>query len=300
MSPERLAMPSRRLVLRSLAGLALGLPAARALSADGMRIASLDYGLASTLLSLGVTPVAVSTLADWDRWVVEPAMPSGVHDLGSTFEVNLEMLAMLKPDLILTTPYLDGLLHQLEGFAPVLRLSVYAPDGGPILPAAIAATRQLGAAIGRDREAGSFLERADAFFEDCHERIARHAAPPLALVSFMDARHARIYGAPGLYHNVLERIGVRNAWSEPSNYWGFQTIALEELVRVSDPDARLIAFEPVPGDVRAKLATSPIWQALPFARPGHFSVLPPALMFGMVNEAMRFADLVAHLLERDI
>ena len=292
-------MPSRRLVLRSLAGLALSLPAGRALSADDMRIASLDYGLASTLLSLGITPVAVSTLADWDKWVVEPAMPAHVHDLGSTFEVNLEMLAMLKPDLILTTPYLDGLLHQLEGFAPVLRLSVYAPDSGPILPAAIAATRQLGAAIGREREAERFLDRADAFFEDCRERIAGSAPPPLALVNFMDARHARIYGAPGLYDNVLERIGVRNAWSEPSNYWGFQTIALEELARVSDPDARLIAFEPMPGDVRAKLATSPIWQALPFARPGHFSVLPPALMFGMVNEAMRFAGLVADLLERD-
>ncbi len=292
-------MPSRRRVLRSLAGLALSLPAVRAYSADSMRIASLDYGLASTLLSLGLKPVAVSERADWGKWVVEPALPAEVRDLGSTFEVNLEMLAMLKPDLILITPYLDGLRQQLDGFGPVLRLSIFAEDSGPILPAAVAATRRLGAVVGRERQAEDFLRRSDAFFAACRERIARLSPPPLAFVNFMDARHARIYGAPGLFDNVLERIGVRNAWPEPSNFWGFQTIALEDLARVRDPEARLVAFEPIPGDVRPTLANSPLWRALPFARPGHFSVLPAALMFGMVNEAMRFAGLVTDMLERE-
>jgi iron complex transport system substrate-binding protein len=38
---------------------------------------------------------------------------------------------------------------------------------------------------------------------------------------------------------------------------------------------------------------------LAFARPGHLSILPPALMFGMVNEAMRFAGLLTDLLEKE-
>jgi iron complex transport system substrate-binding protein len=265
----------------------------------GPRVVSLDYGLASTLLSLGLPPVGISDLADWGKWVVEPVMPPSVADIGSAYEVDFEVLLQLKPDIILTTPYLDELLPRLQPIAKVLRLEVFTPDSGPILPAAMAATRRLAAELGRETEAELFLARSEAFFERCRKRLAAKAVPPVALVSFIDARHARIYSAPGLFHNALERIGVRNAWTRQSNYWGFETIGIEELSAITDRDARLIAFDPVPPDVLPKLADSPLWQSLPFSQPGHLSVVPPALMFGMVNEAMRFAGLVTDLLEQD-
>lgn len=265
--------------------------------ADSPKIVSLDYGLASTLLSLGIVPAAVASLADWGKWVIEPAMPESVIDLGSSWEVNLEILTALKPDLILTTPYLDASLPRLQGVGKVLRLETYRPDGGAILPSVIAATRRLAAEIGREAEAERFLAKADAFFDECRARLARRPRPPLALVNFMDARHVRIFGAPGLYDAVLTRIGLANAWMGAANYWGFEIVGIETLARITDPDALLIAFEPVPGDVLPKLARSPLWQALPFARPGHFAVLPGALLFGMVNEAMRFARLMTARLE---
>ncbi|MGR9146693.1 iron-siderophore ABC transporter substrate-binding protein (plasmid) [Rhizobium leguminosarum] len=265
----------------------------------GPRIVSLDYGLASTLSSFGLPPVGISDLADWDRWVVEPPMPKSVVDIGSSFEVNFEILVTLKPDIILTTPYLDELLPKLQSVAKVVRLEVFTPGIGSILPAAIAATRKLAGELGRENEAEQFLARADAFFERCGSRLAGKNLPPVALVNFMDARHVRIYSSPGLFHNVLERIGVRNAWTRESNYWGFETIGIEDLSKITDPDARLIAFDPVPPDVLPKLAQSPLWNRLAFARPGHLSILPPALMFGMVNEAMRFAGLLTDLLEKE-
>ena len=175
----------------------------------GQRIVSLDYGLASTLLSLGVQPVGISDLADWNKWVVEPEMPSSVVDIGSSHEVDLEVLIQLKPDIILTTPYLDQLLPRLQPIAKILRLEIFTPDGGPVLPAAISATRKLGSGLGREMEAEQFLTRSDAFFETCRARLAGRALPPVALGSFMDARHARIYSAPGLFHNALERISER-------------------------------------------------------------------------------------------
>ncbi|WP_163902335.1 ABC transporter substrate-binding protein [Rhizobium daejeonense] len=291
----------RRALLKMMAG-AAALPAQLATlpaRAEGVptKIVSLDYGLASTMLSLGVTPAAVASLADWDKWVVEPRMPAGVIDLGSSWEVNFEILTELKPDLILTTPYLDALLPKLEAVAPVLRLEIYTPEGGEILPATIAATRKLAAAIDRTGEGERYLVAADTFFAECRRRLEPLSPPPLALVNFMDARHARIYGAPGLFDNVLQKIGIENAWKEKSNYWGFQTIGIEELSRVTDRQARLIAFEPLPGDVLPKIDQSPLWRALPFARPGHFSIVPPALMFGMVNEAIRFASIITSELE---
>lgn len=287
---------SRRALLGALAATAT-FPTSRSFASTPQRIASLDYGLASTLLSLDVVPIAVGDLADWGKWVVEPTMPSSVINLGSSYEPNFELLLTMKPDLVLTTPYLDHALPQLQSLFNVLRLEVYKPDGGPILPAAMAATRNLGDAIGRSREAQAFLNETDRFFEDCRKRLATKQTAPVALVNFMDERHVRIYSSPGLYDNVLTRIGVRNAWTEPSNFWGYETLAIEDLSRISDPNALLIAFDPLPGDALPKLAESPLWQALPFSRPDQFTVLPPALMFGMVNEARRFATLLTDYLE---
>lgn len=288
---------SRRALLGMFASAALpGLPA----SAAAMpRIVSLDYGLASTLLSLGMVPVAISELADWSKWVMDPPMPKGVVDLGSSLELNFELLVALKPDLILTTPFLDDLLPRLGSIAKVLRFNIYSEDSGPMLPAVVDATRKLGAEVGRQTEAEVYLAMADATFENYRDRLARKAQPPVVLCDFLDARHARVFSRPGLFAAVLQRIGLTDAWPNEANYWGFQTIAIEALSVVTDPDTRLIAFDPIPEDVLPKLRQSPLWQALPFARPGHFHVLPPTLLFGMLNEALRFARLITELLETE-
>jgi iron complex transport system substrate-binding protein len=290
---------SRRTFLHYAAAASISVPTPLLAEVAGQRIVSLDYGLASTLLSLGLPPVGISELSDWKKWVVEPAMPPSVVDIGSSNEVDFEILLQLKPDIILTTPYLDELLPRLQPIAKVLRLEIFAPGSGPILASVIAATRRLATALGREHEGELFLAQSETFFDGCKRRLAARAMPPVVLVTFMDARHARVYSAPGLFHNALERIGLRNGWTQQSNYWGFETIGIEELASVTDPQARLIAFEPVPADVLSKLAESPLWQALPFSKPGHLSIVPPALMFGMVNEAMRFARLVTDLLDRD-
>lgn len=289
--------PSRRALLKWAAGSAL-LPFPAFAQMRPQRIACLDYGIASTLLSLGEAPAGVVSLDDWGRWVVEPKLPAGTLDLGSGWEVNIEALVMLKPDLILTTPYLDSLLSKVQAIAPVERLDIFSDSGGDILPKAIAATRQLARRIDKVAEAEAFLAGADQTFEAYRQRLEKRSPPPIALVNFMDSRHVRIYTKGGLYDNALARIGIKNAWQAPGNYWGFETIGIEQLAQIKDPAARLIAFDPVPADVLPKLAQSPLWNALPFARPGHFAVLPPALMFGMVNEALRFARLLtAHLEE---
>ncbi|MEH7880810.1 iron-siderophore ABC transporter substrate-binding protein [Rhizobium laguerreae] len=288
---------SRRFFLQ-FAGASL-IPAPLFAQSMGPRIVSLDYGLASTLLSLGLPPVGISDLADWDRWVVEPPMPKSVVDIGSSFEVNFEILVALKPDIILTTPYLDELLPKLQSVAKVVRLEFFTPGIGPILTAAIAATRKLAVELGRENEAEQFLARADVFFEQCRSRLVGKNLPPVALVNFMDARHARIYRVPDCSTMCSSASVSGMPGPEESNYWGFETIGIEDLSKVTDPDARLIAFDPVPPDVLPKLAQSPLWNRLAFARPGHLSILPPALMFGMVNEAMRFAGLLTDLLEKE-
>ena len=288
---------SRRDALIATAAMLAVPRSGRAASPMSGPIVSLDYGLASTLLALGVTPAAIVSLADWDKWVVEPKMPPGVVDLGTAMEINLEILASLKPALILTTPYLAALKSRLEPIAPVLELTIYA-EGGEALPRSIAATKALATAIGREPQAADFLARSDRFFDDCARRVQQLSPPQLALVNFVDQHHARIYAGAGLYQNVMTRIGLKNAWTGAGNFWGFETIGIEQLASL-DQSLRLIVFEPlIPPNILSGLGDSPLWTSLPFVKAGRISVLPGTLMFGMVKEAERFAYILLDHLEK--
>jgi len=266
-----------------------GAPAAPAPPAP--RIVCLDYGLATTTMALGVTPIGVAAAAAWSTWVVEPPLPEGVVDLGTDREINLELLSALQPDLILVTPYVQSLRSRLEEIAPVLNLTIYARNGDPLVRA-YEATRVLGERIGRSARAEAFLRSADAYFAACAKRIARADPGPVLLLNFMDARHARVYGAHSLYQTVLDRIGMRNAWTGPASYWGFDMTGLEQIAPAAQPGTTILVFEPVPADVEPTLAASPLWTRLPPIVAGDYAVLPGALMFGTVPAAMRFARLV--------
>jgi ABC-type Fe3+-hydroxamate transport system substrate-binding protein len=210
-------------------------------------------------------------------------------------EINFELLAALAPDLILTSPFVQDLEATLRRIAPIQRVSIFEKGSVPLSqPREV--TRVLGERLGRADEARSVLAGAERAFEGFRRRAQRLAPLPVLLVNFIDARHVRVYGGAGLYQNVLDRIGLVNAWTRDTNYWGYSTVGIEALA--TDRDLHLIAFEPVPPDAQPTLVRSPLWRNLPFVRAGHVSVLPSVLMFGAIPSAVRFARLLVEELER--
>jgi iron complex transport system substrate-binding protein len=260
----------------------------------GLRVASLDWALAETMIALGQKPIAIVAAGDWDRFVVEPPLPSGVVDLGLQQEINFELLASLKPDLILTSPFLQDADPILEKIGATLKLSIFEKGTKPLAqPKEL--MRILGERLARAEAARNFLGKAEETFESHRSRIASLRPLPVLLVNFIDARHVRVYGGAGLYQNVLDRIGVVNAWTAETNYWGYSTVGIEKLATTKN--LRLIAFEPIQPDARPTLERSPLWSRLPFVKAGQVSVLPSVLMFGAMPSALRFARLLVDHLE---
>lgn len=280
----------RRTLLGGLAGLGIGPVLA---AAGAPRIAVLDYGLAQTMLALDVPPVAIVEADDWLRWVGAPPLPAGVVDLGTDREMNLEVLAAVKPDLVLSTPYLEQLRPLIEPIARLVSLPIYTEARAP-LRLSIEAARRIGALTGRGAAAETLIATAEARFAALRARFAAARPRPLLLVNFVDARHVRVYGGASLYQDVLDRLGLANAWTGPTNDWGFATIGLEGLADF--PEARMIVFEPIGPDIRAVLAKGPLWSRLPFVKAGRVSVVPTVLMFGTLPSAMRFAEIVASVI----
>jgi len=260
------------------------------------RIAAIDWGLAETLLGIGFTPIAVGGLENYRRWVGEPVMPDSVQDLGLRTEPNLELLTQLKPDLILITPQFEAARPWLEKIAPVKSLAIYRPDSNPLLTAA-EVTRELGRLTGHEAEAERLISELDQHIAAVRAQLSGRTLPPFYLVSFIDDRHVRVFGDSSLFHSVLVRVGLRNAWTGEDNYWGFNQAGIEQLTET--PDAALIYFAPMPLNAERTLARSMLWQNMPFVRAQRVYAFPPAWQFGGLMSAEHFLRLLQEALPHD-
>ena len=254
------------------------------------RVVSFDDGLTETLVMLGRPPIATADRQDWSVWTVEPLLPDSVQNLGSAQELNTELLVSLKPDLILTTPYLDGLLSTLQRIATCERLAVYEPGGDTPVPRAEAVTRRLSALLGIPEQGETLIAATREQFAADKARLSQLQPGPLLLVNFLDDRHVRVYGAKSLWQDVLDRIGLTNAWTGATTYWGFATVGIEQLAAVRD--ATLVVFAPIPADTWPTLRRSSLWSNLPFVKAGRMVNLPAILMFGTLPAAGRFSRLL--------
>jgi len=266
------------------------LPPLRAIADTGMRVAVLDWALMETMLAIGCTPIGGVAVSDWNRSDMGPRLAPSVADLGLSPEINFELLASLGPDLIIMSPFVEQLQPALERIAPVWNLSVFERAATP-LEHQRELTRKIGGRLGRIGETDRYLAAAERTLNQCRAHILARPRPPVLLVNFVDARHVRVYGGNGLYQNVLDRIGLVNAWTGQTNYWGYATVGVERLATTAD--LNLIAFEPIPADALPTLESSPLWTELPFVKAGHFSILPSVLMFGALPSALRLARLLS-------
>lgn len=284
---------SRRGMLAWLGG-ALLLPSSSARAAGGARLAAIDWTGLETALALGALPVAATELRQFRAIVVEPGAPSSIVDLGLRGAPNYELLRLTAPDLILTSNFYEGQRPALERIAPTLSLPVHLP-GRPPYEAAEAATRLLGEHLGRPDAAAGLIGAARAGIESCRARLSDLAKRPVFVISLGDSRHFRAFGADSMFGDVLDRLGMRNAWTASSRYAAAAPVGIDALARV--PDAAAVVIAPVPPEARALIGGA-IWSALPMVREGRVATLEPVNHFGGLPAAERFARLFTAAMER--
>ncbi|MBK1994015.1 ABC transporter substrate-binding protein, partial [Campylobacter novaezeelandiae] len=63
-----------------------------------LKVISLDWTTAETMMLLGHPIQAVGDKKSYNIWVKEPHLPNNILDLGLRVKPNLEQVIMLKPD----------------------------------------------------------------------------------------------------------------------------------------------------------------------------------------------------------
>ncbi|WP_411838889.1 ABC transporter substrate-binding protein [Paracoccus sp. ME4] len=284
--------PGRRAVLTAAAGLMLA--AALPLHAQpAARLAAIDWAMLETAVALGRMPVAATELIRYRADIGTPAIPPEVTDLGLRGAPNFELLQLVRPTLILSSPYYTQFEGRLTAIAPVLSLPFFLPDEPP-LPKALAALAVLADAL-NDAPAGARAQvRAEAELDRIRDRLAPHAHRPVALVEIGDARHLRAFGFDSLFGCTLTRIGLTNAWTEQTAFSFLAPVPLERLADM--PDATLVIAGPVPPEARRGLERSVLWRALPQVAAGRVRQLPRINAFGGVPSALRLAQALERVL----
>ena len=257
------------------------------------RIATIDWTVAEILLALGVAPLAMGDVESYRAWVGEPTLPAEVVDIGLRMQPNRELLAELKPDLILISPLMASLESTLSRIAPVQSIALYEPDAD-LWQRLYEATLTIAALVNKTAEA----ERQLAALERDLARMKGQLPtdlPPLLVVQFIDERHVRVFGRHSLFEAVMERLGLRNAWLGETNAWGFAVVSLEQFLAL--PEARLVVVDPIPVGVSERLQEPGLWQHLPLVKQGKVVHLPAVWSFGGLLAARRFADLLSGALQ---
>ncbi|WP_429182032.1 ABC transporter substrate-binding protein [Aeromonas salmonicida] len=260
-----------------------------------LRIATVDWTIAETLLALGVTPLAVGDVSAYRAWVGEPLLPADVVDIGLRAQPNRELLAELKPDRILISPLAAPLAPTLSRIAPVQSIALYDPQTD-LWQRLHEATLTIAALVNKTAEANVLLTDLNRDLEQMKQTLPAEL-PPLLVVQFIDERHVRVFGRHSLFEAVMQRLGLRNAWQGETNDWGFSVASLEQFLSI--PEARLVVVDPIPVGVSERLQEPGLWQHLPLVQRAPVLHLPAVWGFGGVFAARRFASELTQALLSD-
>jgi iron complex transport system substrate-binding protein len=225
------------------------------------RVVVLDTGELDIVLALGVKPVgAVIAPEENDFPAYLKDKTQGVQKVGTIAQPNLETIAALKPDLILTnTLRHEKIYDKLSQIAPTVvgerpnwwknNLKLYAQ------------------ALGKEQEAeklmADYQKRLDEFKQKMGDRLSKTQVSLLR--SFPD--HARIYQNDSFAGQVLKDAGLPRPKSQDKAAV-FEKVTEE---RIPDMDGDVILmfyYGKSKGDSLAKIKSNPLWAQLNAVKQG--------------------------------
>jgi ABC-type Fe3+-hydroxamate transport system substrate-binding protein len=211
------------------------LAATSALAAEGAparRVVSLNPSLTAMVIALGGREVLVGV----DDYSARSAAAAGLPSVGGLYNPSLEAVVALAPDLVVFVPSAEqrGFRERLESLAiPRLVLDPLSFDD------VLAAIEQVGAAIGREREAAARVAAIRA--TRARVEAAARPLPPLRGVLVLQREPLFVAGAGTFVDDMLHSLRVTNLAAEQPGRWPrlareWLLVAAPELILDASPD----------------------------------------------------------------
>jgi iron complex transport system substrate-binding protein len=249
-----LPRPRRLLAVVLLAAVAAALAATAAQATPPKRIVALTPFSANTLASLGVKPIAIGqTLGGRERF--DPALKRvKVLPLSHPNGPNLEQLAALKPDLVLSTP------SWRKGAKTIRSLDIRVVEADPYRLSDLGtATERIGQLVGRGRQA----VRVAARLEGDVRRATRGIRKRPKVLMVLGVGRTPFAFLPGSWGaDLMRRAGGRIVTAGARAKGGFARIS-DEKVLEANPDVIVGVPHANPDDLDAierDMRANEIWK----------------------------------------
>jgi iron complex transport system substrate-binding protein len=265
-----------------------------ALPIDLTRIIALEWRPVELLAALELTPLAIADVPNYRSWVADPPLAPAVMDVGLRDEPNREAIQRLRPSLLLLSSGYGPTPQSFASIAPAMAFQFSNAKGLP-LTAAYRDVRLLGDRLDLGDRARRHLLALDQQIAMTGVRLRQRDDRPLLLFSFIDSRHIMVIGQHSLFQEVMDRLGLVNAWQGEVNPWGSTVVGIERLAEL--PDVQALCFHRGEQDPLNDAIRSPLWQVLPFVRERRWRIVPAVWFFGATIAALRFCHLLEHSLE---
>lgn len=202
------------------------------------RVVALEWTYAEDLLAVGVQPVGVADIENYNKWVqIEEKLSADTVDVGTRQEPSLEKIAELKPDLIIAIKFRhEAIKSQLEAIAPTVFFDPYPNDESfSQYDEMLATFKEIAKAVGKSEGAEKILVDLDAKYEEAKAALdaANLSTKDVLLTQAFSANQIpqiRVFTPNSLAAVILEKIGLNNL-HKPSEFqlYGFSTVNVEAL-----------------------------------------------------------------------
>lgn len=261
-----LAAPKRLAALAALLLLVLAAPAAAAAAKGGKRIVALTPFAANTLAELGVRPIGIGqTLGGRERY--SPRLRgTEVLPLSHPNGPNLEQLASLDPDLVLSSR------TWAKGNQAMRSLGIEVVVREPVsIAGSLADTYKIGQLVGRAHRARAIVKRRRGQIEAAERGIS---ARPRVMLLLGVGRTPFTFLPNSWGGDVLEAAGARLLTGGVSSRSGFERIS-DEVVIAEDPEVIVAVPHADAADIPSLtqyLRSNPVWSSTTAARTGRIHV----------------------------
>jgi iron complex transport system substrate-binding protein len=219
------------------------------------RVVVLDTGELDSVLSLGVTPVgAVTTAVDSEflSYLAEDA--AGVEVVGTIAEPDLEAIAALEPDLILSNVVRhEDVYDQLSQIAP----TVFAADVGDTWKENLLLDAE---ALGLEEEAAGLLDEYEADAAALGEDIGDPAGTTVSTIRFV-AGVIRAYNADSFIGTVMADIGLDHQ-QVATDRATFAELSAEQVTQADADIVLYSSYGPAADSGEAQVVAGPLWPRL--------------------------------------
>lgn len=244
------------------------------LDGPALRVVALEWTYVEDLLALGVQPVGVADISNYNSYInIPPQLDAGVEDVGTRSEPNLDAITALAPDLIIAASFrTDHNYDQLNAIAPTLVFNAYPAEGDGDQFAEMEQTfRAIAEAVGKQEEGEQVLQDMHDQFKEFSEQIkeAGMENEPVVLTQAFSANNVpqfRLFTDNSMAMKILNHIGLSNAYQNDSfQVYGYADATIEALPALQE--ASFIHTVPDNDNIfENQLKDNPVWNGLDFVQ----------------------------------